>query len=267
MIPKIIHYCWFGRGEKPKLAIKCINSWKKFCPDYRIIEWNEDNYDIASAPLFVRQALEAKKWAFATDYIRYQVVYEYGGIYMDIDVELRKSLDGLLKNEAFFGFEKGWGKPRIASGLGFGAEKGIDFIRELMGIYEQTSFLQADGSMDNTSNTKKEFSLFLSHGLRDDGTEQCLDGRVHIYPPEYFAPLDYTTGEMKRTRNTVSIHWYGFSWGTKEQQKKCRLCRWKYHLHTPRRLLRKILGSERYEKFAAGLKPFFQAVSGQGQKK
>ena len=105
MIPKIIHYCWFGRNPKPKLAEKCIKSWKKYCPEYEIIEWNEDNYDLSSAPLYVRQAYEAKRWAFVTDYIRLQVIYENGGIYLDTDVELRKSLDPLLVHQAYFGFE------------------------------------------------------------------------------------------------------------------------------------------------------------------
>lgn len=247
MIPKIIHYCWFGRGEKPKLVIKCINSWKKFCPDYRIIEWNEDTYDVAAAPLFVRQALEAQKWAFATDYVRYQVVYEHGGIYMDTDVELEKSPDGLLNDAAFFGFELGWAQPKVASGLGFGAVRGMDFLRELMQVYEQIPFLNADGSMNSLSNTNKEKSVFLSHGLRDDGTEQMLDGRVHIYPAEYFAPFNYTTGEMKKTHNTVSVHWYGFTWGSKEKQKKYKWYRWNYRLHAPNRLFKRLVGEKRYE--------------------
>ena len=102
MIPKIIHYCWFGKDEKPKLAKKCIASWKKYCPDYQIIEWNEDNYDISSAPLFVRQAIEAQKWAFASDYVRLKVVYEHGGIYLDCDTfPISKFDDNLLSNDFF----------------------------------------------------------------------------------------------------------------------------------------------------------------------
>lgn len=106
-IPKVIHYCWFGHDPKPKLAEKCIKSWKKKCPDYKIIEWNEENFDISACPLYVRQAYEAKKWAFVTDYVRLKVVYEHGGIYLDTDVELKKNLDFLLNHKAYFGFEEG----------------------------------------------------------------------------------------------------------------------------------------------------------------
>lgn len=105
MIPKKIHYCWFGGAPKTKLGMKCIKSWKKHCPDYEIIEWNEDNFDFSEAPLYVRQAYEAKKWAFVTDYVRLKVVYDNGGIYMDTDVKLKKILDPLLTNSAYFGFE------------------------------------------------------------------------------------------------------------------------------------------------------------------
>ena len=129
MIPKIVHYCWFGRGEKPKLAEKCIKSWHRYCPDYKFIEWNEDNYDIALAPVFVQDAVKAKKWAFAVDYIRYQVIYEHGGIYFDTDVEVLKNFDSFRRNKAFFFFLF---NKYIASGLGFGAEKGTPILQELM---------------------------------------------------------------------------------------------------------------------------------------
>ena len=105
MIPKTIHYVWFGRNPKPDLAVKCINSWKKYCPDYEIIEWNEDNFNLDEAPLYVRQAYEAKKWAFVSDYVRLWAMTEFGGIYMDTDVEVLKPLDRFLQNEAFSGFE------------------------------------------------------------------------------------------------------------------------------------------------------------------
>ena len=104
-IPKVIHYCWFGGNPLPKAAIKCIKSWKKHCPDYQIIEWNEDNYDISSAPLFVRQVFDARKWGFIADYIRLEIIYTHGGIYLDTDVEAIQSFDELLKNSAFWGFE------------------------------------------------------------------------------------------------------------------------------------------------------------------
>ena len=121
MIPKKIHYCWLGGAKKPKLAKKCIKSWKKYCPDYEIIEWNESNLDISSFPLYTRQAYEKKKWGFVPDYIRCWLVYNYGGIYLDTDVELIKNLDDLLKNPSFFGFES---EKSVALGLAFGGEAG-----------------------------------------------------------------------------------------------------------------------------------------------
>lgn len=124
MIPKKIHYCWFGRNPLPELAVRCIESWKKYCPDYEIIEWNEDNYDINKIS-YVKEAYQARKWAFVTDYVRLDVVNQYGGIYLDTDVELLKSLDPLLKYKSFFGMEEG---KFIATGLGFGAEKGTKIL-------------------------------------------------------------------------------------------------------------------------------------------
>ena len=138
MIPKTIHYCWFGRNPKPALAQKCIQSWKKHCPDYTIMEWNEDNYDISSAPLYVRQAYEARKWAFVTDYVRLHVVHDHGGIYMDTDVELKKNPDALLEYSAYFGFEDG---QYVNTGLGFGAIPGHPFLKEIMADYEGIPFI------------------------------------------------------------------------------------------------------------------------------
>lgn len=126
LLPKTIHYCWFGNNEKPKLFYKCYKSWKRFCPDYEIIEWNESNIDISSCPLYVQQAFEEKKWAFVTDYIRLKIIYENGGIYLDTDVELLKPLDDLLVYNAYFGFED---EKHINTGLGFGAAKGFELLK------------------------------------------------------------------------------------------------------------------------------------------
>ena len=122
MIPKLIHYCWFGHNPLPKDAKRCIRSWKKYCPDYVIKEWNEDNFDISQCPQYVRQAYEAKKWAFVSDYVRLKLVHDHGGVYMDTDVELLKPLDRLLSHKAYFGFEDDG--LQINTGLGFGAERG-----------------------------------------------------------------------------------------------------------------------------------------------
>lgn len=248
LIPKIIHYCWFGKSEKPKLAKKCIESWKKNCPDYQIIEWNEDNYDITSAPLFVQQAIEAKKWAFATDYIRLKVVYDYGGIYLDTDVEVIKNLDPFLDNKAYFGFET---KSRVATGLGFGAIPQRRILSELMKAYETTPFIRPDGSLDVLPCPQRDLDTFLFHGLICDGADQILDDGTHIYPQEFFSPCN-NLGWVRRTKNTATIHWFTASWHTEEEKKahakQVRANRIDYFLHFPNRVGMKLLGKQQYEK-------------------
>ena len=255
MIPKTIHYCWFGRGEKPRLAKKCISSWRKHCPDYQIIEWNEDNYDIAAAPLFVRQAIENKKWAFATDYVRLKVIHDHGGVYLDTDVELLKSLDGFLQDHAFFGFEYEGDKYRINSGLGFGAEKNTQILRDLMETYESTSFVLPNGDLNLTWNSVKETAVFVDHGLQLDGTTQVLDQQVHVYPDRYFHPLKNGYLFPRITPDTVSIHWYASSWWPNGARRKHF-----YRIHRNRVVRRidsigtKILGADRYLKYKRTLR-------------
>ena len=216
MIPKTIHYCWFGRNPKPELAQKCFASWKKYCPDYEIIEWNEDNYDIKSSPLFVRQAYEAKKWAFVTDYVRLQVVYDLGGIYLDTDVEVIKPLDDLLRYNAFFGTQNG---IVINTGLGFGAVSGTPILQELMDTYQSISFIKEDGSYDTTTCPERDTQVFLKHGLKTDNSFQILPGNIIRLPVEYLSPKDYMTGELKITENTFTIHHFAESWMTEEEKK------------------------------------------------
>ncbi len=209
MIPRIIHYCWFGMNPKPQQVLDCMNSWKVKCPDYKIIEWNESNYDFSRSPLYVRQAYEKKKWAFVTDYVRLQVIYENGGIYLDTDIELVKNLDDLLSHSAYFGFQ---GETEIATGLGFGAEKGCRILLEMMQDYQDIPFILPDGSMDLIPCPKRNTTAFLRRGLVPDGTEQELEGGIHIFPKPFFCPIDYKTGKMELTENTYSIHHYFASW-------------------------------------------------------
>lgn len=218
MIPKVIHYCWFGGNPKPKLAEKCIQSWRKFCPDYEIIEWNENNFDIASAPLYVRQAYAAKKWAFLTDYVRLQVVYENGGIYMDTDVELKKNLDFLLCHRAYFGFEAG---RYIATGLGFGAEKGTPILRELMEDYASIPFVKEDGTFDSTPCPRRNTEVFLRHGLVQNDQIQTLSGDLLILSSIYLCPMDFETKKKQKSPDTVSIHWFDSSWQSAEERDFC----------------------------------------------
>lgn len=218
MIPKTIHYCWFGRNPKPKLAEKCIKSWKKYCPDYALIEWNEDNYDLNSAPLYVRQAYDAQKWAFVTDYVRLQIVYEYGGIYMDTDVELIKPLDSLLTHRAYFGFED---KTYVATGLGFGAEKGTPILKELMDDYQDISFMHLDGTYDATPCPNRNTEIFRKHHLIQDGSRQFLAGDILILPSICLCPIDFETKIRRYSPETISIHWYDASWQTEEERAEC----------------------------------------------
>ena len=215
VIPKVIHYCWFGHGQKPKLAEKCIRSWKKYCPDYQIIEWNEENFDLSASPLYVRQAYEAKKWAFVTDYVWLDVVYQYGGIYMDTDVELKKPLDMLLERSAYFGFENG---NTIATGLGFGAEKGIFILKELMDDYVDIPFVKKDGTYDLLPCPQRNINVFLKYGIQLDNSMQVLPGNILILPSIYLCPIDSVMKIRTYSHETISIHWFDASWQDNRKQ-------------------------------------------------
>lgn len=255
MIPKTIHYCWFGRKPLPKLAKKCIKSWKMYCPDYEIIQWNEDNFDISACPLYVRQAYEAKKWAFVTDYVRLQVVYEHGGIYMDTDVELKKSLDPLLGHQAYFGFEDG---KHINTGLGFGAVAGNPILKEMMEDYEGIPFFLEDGSIDSETCPRRNTKIFLRHGLRQDDSRQILEGDILILPSICLCPISYETNSRRWSPDTISVHWFDASWRTEEEkqhhlqkQKREKLDHIK---HLPNRLLMRLLGESGYQRLKKVLK-------------
>ena len=249
MIPKTIHYCWFGRNPIPKLAKKCIKSWKKYCPEYQIIEWNEDNFDIAAAPLYVRQAYEAKKWAFVTDYVRLDVVYRHGGIYLDTDVEVIRSLDSLLANHTFFGLESG---KYVATGLGFGAEKSSTIISDMITDYQTIPFLLADCTFDLTPCPIRNTKAFLEKGMLQDDSVQMLEDGTMVFSSEYFCPIDYSTGRLKLTSNTYTIHHFSGSWLSAEDHKKVRAARrkrrWEEIRYVPNRALLKWLGEEKYSK-------------------
>lgn len=211
-IPKVIHYCWFGRGEIPEKDLKCIESWKKYCPDYEIKCWNEDNYDV-NKNLFIKQAYEKRKFAFVSDYARLDIVHSHGGIYFDVDVEVIKNIDSLLEHEGFFGLESWEEKYYINSGLGFGAEKNLSLLKDIMLVYENSSFILDDG----TFNVKpcpivtNEVILDKKNIVIDKNKFYDIDGVV-IYPTEYFAPKNNETGKLNITDETMTIHHYDGTW-------------------------------------------------------
>ncbi len=251
MIPKIIHYCWFGHGEKSKLIKKCMKSWKKYCPDYEIIEWNEENFDISAAPQYVQDAYKEKRWAFVADYARLWIVYSYGGIYLDTDVEIIKKIDDVLSDDAFFAFAN---STKINTGLGFGAVKGFELVKTLMDDYNGINFYLDDGSVNTLTCVAINTPCFLNYGFRLDNTLQKIDGCT-LYPTDYFCPKTYSTYKPEITENTYSIHWYNLSWKTKENKDKHeKEIRMDYIKHPPNKVMMKVLGEERYNKLKGKLK-------------
>ena len=218
MIPKKIHYCWFGKNPKPKLAEKCIASWKKYCPDYEIIEWNEDNFDIGKYP-YARYCLDQQKYAFLSDFVRLIVVAEQGGFYFDTDVEVIRSLDSLLKYEAFYGFEN---NEYVASGLGFGAEKGHISVLRMLEEYKHLE--KEDGSFELKGCPRLNTEALVKLGLQQNGREQEVAG-AHIFTADYFNPFEDATGLLKSTENTYAIHWYAKSWMSKRKIIRSKLTR------------------------------------------
>lgn len=212
MIPKIIHYCWFGRGKKSKLAKKCIESWKRYFPDYQIIEWNEDNFDVNKYE-YTKYMYDNNKYAFLSDFVRLQVVYENGGIYFDTDVEVIKPLYEIVEKGAFFGFEN---DEFVNSGLGFGAEKGNNIVKIMLKEYSYfpKSFEEEKGPIGCPELNTRGLSKC---GLVKNGKLQQMQG-VTVYPKEYFNPYDNIINKLDITENTYTIHWYSGSWVSKRQK-------------------------------------------------
>ena len=211
-IPKKIHYCWFGNGEKSELIKKCIASWEKYMPDYEIVEWNEKNFAIDN--IYAKEAYELKMYAFVSDYARLKIIYEEGGIYLDTDVELIKSLEPLLKEGGILAFER---KSTIATGLGFAAEAGNKIVKCMLSAYDSIHFVN-NGIQDKTPCPVRNTDCLVKLGLKTDNTKQVI-GNVWIYPQEYFCPIDYDSGKLRITENTYSIHHYGYSWADEKAKK------------------------------------------------
>lgn len=213
-IPRQIHYFWFGKKPLTRQAEKCIASWKKYCPKYDIIRWDENNFPVDGND-YIKEAYEAGKWAFITDYGRLKVLYEYGGIYMDTDVELLGTLDEFLEHRAFSGFENDSYIPTAI----MGAEANHPWIGYLMGYYGHSHFLKADGSFCYKTNVEiiTEMTSERYHVTLDNRKQMFGEG-IMLYPKEFFCPKDYTTGKITLTEHTKCIHHFSGSWHTKEEQ-------------------------------------------------
>lgn len=203
---RTIHYCWFGRGEKPKLVKKCIASWRKFCPDYKIVEWNEDNFDIDKVQ-FVREAYSDRNFAFVSDYVRAYALYNYGGIYLDTDVEILKSFDNFLCDEAFLGFEEG----NFVGTCVIGAQKGSELMKSYLDKYENTAYFNPDGTKYSDTNVVLMTALLEKNGLIRNDKKQTVNG-ITIYPRTFFSPYDYINGISYITDESVSIHHFAQLW-------------------------------------------------------
>ena len=210
-IPKIIHYCWVGGKPKPQSVLYCIESWKRRCPDYEIREWNESNYDFTKNE-YMRQAYEAKKWGFVPDYARLDIIYEYGGIYLDTDVEMLRSFDELLEQDGFMGFENtGDGEYFVNCGHGYGAVPHHEVIRTARDLYDTISFLNADGTPNLLASPHFTTQALREFGLVQENRDQQLPGMT-VYASDVLCPKNFRTGKIKKTPRTVSIHHFTASW-------------------------------------------------------
>lgn len=225
MIPKIIHYCWFGGNPLPELAQKCIASWKKYCPDYEIKEWNENNFDL-NCNDYVREAYGEKKWAFVSDVARLYAMVEEGGIYMDTDVEVVQSLDSLLQYHAVSGFES---DTAIPTGL-MACEKGNPMFKEFLDEYEKAHFVFPDGTIDKTTNVVRITNTCLKYGFVPNNQKQTIN-TFTLLPKDYLCPKNNRTGELEISDNTLTIHHFDGSWLSYEER---------YHNEITRKIHRRI---------------------------
>ena len=221
MIPKIIHYCWFGRGPLRELAQKCIASWKKYLPDYEIKEWNEDNFDVNIIP-YTAEAYQAKKYAFLSDYARFWILYRYGGIYFDTDVEVIRPMDDIIERGNFMGFETD-PKPQLKAdaseasvnpGLGMGVAPGLGIIKKMLDFYEGRHFEFVPGGIGQLTIVHIATEVLRKAGLKQQQGIQQVDD-MWIYPAEYFCPINLKTGRIHVRPNTRTIHHYAGTWQDK----------------------------------------------------
>lgn len=218
MIPKVLHYIWFGGGLLTPLAEQCLTSWHEHMPDWKIMRWDESKFDIAAASLYVRQAYEARKFAFVSDYVRLWALEQYGGVYVDTDVKVLKSYEPLLNDTAFIGLEES--KAHLPGTCVMGCEPHCQWVKDMLALYDGISFVKPDGSLDLTTNVQRMGAMMKQAGL-NTVTEQDKQPWKHeqylpewglrVYTHDYFSPIT-STRVMRQTKNTYSIHYFAESW-------------------------------------------------------
>jgi len=242
-IPKVIHYCWFGTKSLPLLEKNCIESWKKRLPDYELKLWNESSFDINSV-LYVKQAYECKKFAFVSDYVRMYALYNYGGIYLDTDVEILQPLDVFLENEIFMGFEN---KTMLGTAI-IGAIKNCLIFFEIMNHYHQHPFLDEKNRQDTTANPQLLVNALLKQGFKKENSKQFIDN-IHIYERDVFFPKKLDKGSFGTTERTVSIHHFSGSWLSEKDKIRGNSAFYRGFIRPPLKklhsLLIKLLGEKR----------------------
>lgn len=236
-IPKKIQYIWFGKGPKSELIQRCMGTTQRVLNDWEITVWDEDNYDINACD-YMREAYNHKKYAFASDYARFDILYQHGGVYLDTDVELLKPIpDILLLDEGFTGVES---NNKIAPGLIFACEARNPIVGEILEMYQNDHFIDSAGNFNTKTVVDRVTEIFNQHGFVRNGKEQVLDG-FHIYPSEYFCAFDFVTNDFEITKNTISIHHYTATWTTNKSRVKLKI----------QKLLRKYLGINGYKRIIA----------------
>ena len=229
MIPKVIHYCWFGGKPLPSLAKKCIKSWEMYFPGYEIKRWDESNFDVNSIP-YTKEAYAVGKYAFVSDYARFKILYEYGGLYFDTDVQVIRSLDDILAKGAFMGCQnrsESQNEPYVlgvnpglglgvAPGLGLGTTKQNKFYKEIIDFYNTIHFIESDGGFNQRTVVDYTTEILVKHGLRNTPEIQQVAG-IWIYPWDYFCPMSPTL-VLNLTENSRTIHLFNASWCTKSER-------------------------------------------------
>lgn len=247
MIPKIIHFCWFGKSPIPETEKKCIESWKKILPEYQIMQWNEESFDINKATLYVQQAYQAKKYAFVSDYVRMYALNKYGGIYFDTDVEIIKPIDFYLNNQFFIGFEN-----RTMPGTGIiGSVANTWILQEMLKYYDNTPFIDKNGLEDTTTNVKILVNILEKYNFNKNNKEQIVRG-LHFYERDIFNPKKIGENNFAVTERTITIHHLSGSWLTEREKKRGTNIFWRNIcrpiLRNARSVLTQIIGKNKVKK-------------------